>query len=80
MSNEHEIYSTLSSILGDILFRDPPQLRPETVAADIEGWDSIVQINLLVAVEEEYNIRISSRQVDEIAKVGDLVELIAAAR
>lgn len=80
MNDEAEIYSTLSSIMGDLLYRDPPQLTPEMTATDVEGWDSIVQINLLVAVEEEYGIRIKSRQVDELKVVGDLVALIASSR
>lgn len=80
MTDTSEIYAKLSAILGDLLLRDPPALTADTVAADVEGWDSIVQINLLVAVEEEFGIRIGSRQVEGIASVGDLVALIVAAR
>lgn len=80
MTDSAAIYEKLSTILGDLLFAEPPRLTPSTTAADVDGWDSIVMINLLVAVEEEFGIRIGSRQVEKIATVGDLVALIVAGR
>jgi len=71
-------------VLGDI-FRDffddeKLMLRPETTARDIDGWDSLANIRLLLTIERKYQIKFSASEVGGLQKVGDLVQLIASKR
>ena len=71
-----EIWSTLTEIFRDT-FEDPDvTLAPETTAADIEDWDSLTHIQLLVAIEQAFGIRFNTGEVAGLANVGEMVALI----
>lgn len=66
----------LNAIFQDV-FDDPLlQINVTMTAADVEGWDSLTHINLIVAVEKEFQIRLSTAEVKGLHNVGDLMELI----
>ena len=71
-----DIYAAIDTIMRDLLLRENLDLRPETTAKDVPGWDSITHINLMVAVEERFGVRIASQEIEKIATVGDLVAII----
>ena len=48
----------------------------EMVSSDVEGWDSFEHVNLLINLEEEFNIKFNINDVIKINNVGELVELI----
>jgi acyl carrier protein len=70
------IYERLTELFRDLFADDDIVLGPETTAKDVEGWDSFNHISVLVAVETSFSIKMSTREVDKIANVGDLVRLI----
>jgi acyl carrier protein len=47
-------------------------------AKDVEGWDSFKQIEILLATEERFGVKFSTREVDSLQNVGDLARLVAA--
>jgi len=58
-------------------FDDPTlDLRAETTARDVDGWDSARMVSIILAVEEAFEIEMSSREIDAFACVGDFVALI----
>ena len=64
-----------------IVFRkvfDDPELTPgeTTTAKDVEGWDSLAHVSLIVAVEKAFNVRFTTKEVQALANVGDFVRLI----
>ena len=66
----------LNVIFQDI-FDDPSlTVRDSMMAADVEGWDSISHINLVVAVENAFAIRLTTAEVRGLNNVGDLLEII----
>ena len=71
-----EIYGTLTTILNDVFLREDIQLTPATTAADIPGWDSFKQIEILLACEEHLRVRLSTREIDALHSVGDLAQVI----
>jgi acyl carrier protein len=77
LDREGRILGELTPLFCDIFLRDDLVLTPATSAADVPGWDSIKQIEIIVAVEEKYGVRIRAREVDALRTVGDLVSLIA---
>jgi acyl carrier protein len=71
-----EIEKKLTDIFRDVLDRDSIALSRETIAADIEEWDSLAHISLLVAIEKEFNIHFNLTEVEQLRNVGDMFDLI----
>ena len=77
MPTEPQIYQALTEIFQDVFQRDIP-LRSELTAGDVAGWDSFKQIEIIMAVEERFAIRLTTRELDSLHSVGDLVRVVAA--
>jgi acyl carrier protein len=75
-----EIYRELTNIFREIFDDDSLILQPELTAADIKDWDSLKQIDILIAVQERFRLKVSSRDLDGLASVGDLVDVIQRKR
>ncbi len=59
------------------VFDDPNiTLAPETTANDVEGWDSLSHVNLIMAVENRFNIRFNHKEVVGFKNVGDLARCV----
>jgi acyl carrier protein len=78
MATAGEIYPVLTTIFQDVFLRDDLSLNAETNAKDVAGWDSFKQIEIIMASEEQWKIRFSTRELDALRCVGDLVRTIAA--
>jgi acyl carrier protein len=75
---EPEIYARLTTIFRDVFLRDDLVLSPSLSAKDIDDWDSFKQIEIIIAVEEQFGIKFRTRDMDGLNNVGDLVNLIAS--
>jgi acyl carrier protein len=73
-----EIYRKLTGIFHDVFDDDDIVLRPETTAADVEGWDSLTHIRLVLNVERAFHVRFSAADVAKLKNVGEFVESIRA--
>ena len=71
--SEAEIYAALDAIFRDVFLRDDIELRPELSAKDVPGWDSFKQIDIILAIEAKYHVKFSTRELDSLNNVGDLV-------
>jgi acyl carrier protein len=76
--NEPEVYGFLTDVFRDVFMRDDIVLRPELTAHDVAGWDSFRQIEIILATQERLGIKLSTKELDRLERVGDLVELIVA--
>ena len=70
------IFEELTEIFRDIFDDEEIVLSDETTADDIEDWDSLEQINLLVAIEKKFSIKFQLAEVSHLANVGDMVDLV----
>jgi acyl carrier protein len=75
--DQADIYKFLSIAFADIFGRDDIVLSPELAAKDVVGWDSFKQVEIVLALEEQYGIRIRTKELNDIANVGDLVNLVS---
>ena len=73
---EQEIYEKLTEIARDIYDEDDLVLTPETTADDVEEWDSMNHINLVVTVESVFGVKFKGAEIEELKNIGDLVEAI----
>jgi acyl carrier protein len=71
-----DAYEKLTEIFREVFGNDDIVLRPETSAADIEGWDSFTHLNLIVATETRFGIRFRTSEIEDLQSVGDLVGAI----
>ena len=71
-----EVIARLQPIF-DNLFMEKVELTPELTAADVEEWDSLLQISLLLAIEEAFGIRFRVGEVEAMQNVGEFADLIA---
>jgi acyl carrier protein len=72
--NEAQIYAEWGEIFRDVFLTDDIELS----AKDVPGWDSFKQIDIILAVEEKYRIKLNTRELDSLQNVGDLVRVITA--
>ena len=70
------IFEELTEIFRDIFDDEEIELTDETTADDIEDWDSLEQINLLVAIEKKFSVKFQLSDVNGLANVGDMVSLV----
>ena len=70
------IFEELTEIFRDIFDDEEIELTDETTSDDIEDWDSLEQINLLVAIEKKFSVKFKLDDVSHLANVGDMVSLI----
>jgi acyl carrier protein len=68
------VQDTLRNIVDD----DGVTITDETVAGEVGGWDSTNHVRLIVALEEEFDIRFETRESVAPATVGGLLDLIAS--
>jgi acyl carrier protein len=73
--NTH-IYRSLTEIFHEVFDDDSIVLTPETTAADIDGWDSMAHVGLMVAIEARMNIRFKSTELEAMHNVGQLAGVL----
>lgn len=76
MSNE-EILSKVNEIIADVFDDDSIEVDRETVAADVEGWDSLNHLQLMNEIEDEFEITFTMAEVQNFKNVGELIDSIA---
>lgn len=77
MSRE-EIFERLNGVFRDVFDNGNIEVTEQTVAADIEGWDSLTHIGLIVSVEQSFGIKFSMGEVSSMKNVGAMADVIAA--
>lgn len=72
----NEILSRIQDIFRDVLDNEEIELADATVADDIEEWDSLSHIQLIVAIEKDFQIKFSSKEILSWKNIGELVDCI----
>jgi acyl carrier protein len=76
--DEAQIYSRLAEIFEDVFDEDNIEITPELSAKDVDGWDSLTHIRLILTIEKAFKIKFSTSEIGRLENVGDLVRLIKA--
>ena len=74
--DESQIYSRLDEIFQDVFDENGIKLAPELSAKDVDGWDSLTHIRLILTIEKAFKIKFSTSEIGKLENVGDLVALI----
>jgi acyl carrier protein len=70
------VYERLTKVFEDVFDKEDLAIHDGTVAADIPGWDSLSNIQMVLAVERAFRIRLTAAQVSGLKDVGSLVTVI----
>ena len=71
-----EIFSKLNDIFADVLDIENVELDDTTSADDIEEWDSLSHIQLIVAIEKAFRLKFTSLEIMKWNNVGEMVDSI----
>jgi acyl carrier protein len=76
-----DLREQLQDVFCDVFGDDQLVIRPEMTAADIEGWDSMMHINLVIAIERHFGVKFATAEIagtkSEDGNVGTLLSLIS---
>lgn len=72
-----ELYDRLTEVFHDVFDDADIVLSPQLTADDVDGWDSLTHIRLVLSVQKEFGVTFSSGDVTQMKNVGDLADLIA---
>jgi acyl carrier protein len=73
--DEAGVYARLTEIFEEV-FDEEIKLTPELSAKDVDGWDSLTHIRLILTIEKRFSIKFSTSEIGKLENVGDLVALI----
>lgn len=77
MLTEAQITEQLQDIFRDVFDRETLTVSRETTADDVEGWDSIAHVNLVVEIQREFGVTLVLQEIQAMKTVGDMISLIA---
>jgi acyl carrier protein len=72
----NEIVSRLTPIFRDVFSDDTLVVSQGMTAAEVPTWDSLSNINMIIAVEKAFGVKFSIKDVRNLKNVGELLELI----
>lgn len=73
---EETIYQRINEVFQDVFDDDTITVNANTTADDIEDWDSLEHINLVVAIEEEFGMKFKMSEVTGMKNVGEMVGIL----
>ena len=76
MIEREHVLAALSEIFADVFMRDDIVLTDDLTAKDVPDWDSFKHVEILIATEEHFAMKLSSAEIDHIGRLGDLVDIV----
>ena len=78
----NQLQSELQEVFRRVFDDDELEITESTSAADVDGWDSMAHINLIIAVEKEFKVKFAASEIAELGRrgqsVGSMMRIIAA--
>ena len=75
--NKREILQQVEAIFNDVLDENAITLTETTTANDVDGWDSLTHIQLIVAIEKHFKIKFTSKEILSWKNIGEMLEAIS---
>jgi acyl carrier protein len=69
------ILTRLTAVFREVFDDDELELTPEMTADDVDGWDSLAHIRLILSVQKAFGIKFSPVEMNRLKNVGDLIAL-----
>lgn len=72
------VLEQVQEIMADVFDEEDLTVTSDTTAGDVEEWDSLSHIRLVVAIERHFGIKFTNAEIESLANVGELVRTIEA--
>jgi acyl carrier protein len=69
------LLSGLTTVFREVFDDDELELKPEMTADDVDGWDSLAHIRLILSVQKAFGVKFSPVEMNRLKNVGDLIAL-----
>jgi acyl carrier protein len=73
-----DLTDTLTDVFREVFDDESIEIRDAMVAADLEDWDSLNHVKLVVAIEQRFGIKFTNREIGSWENVGDIKKSLAA--
>ncbi|MCE2517061.1 MAG: acyl carrier protein [Alphaproteobacteria bacterium] len=70
------ILENLNDIFQNYFDDEDIQLNSTTTAADIDDWDSLAQVGLVISIEKKFGLKFTSAEIEQLSNIGEMVDLI----
>jgi acyl carrier protein len=74
--NKESMLKEINSIFIDVLDDDTIIINEKTTSNDVEEWDSLTHIQLVIAIEKNYGVRFTSEEIQKWTNVGEMISCI----
>ena len=74
--NDADIYAKLTPIFHSVFDDEDIVVTPQLTADDVDGWDSLTHLRLMLSVQKAFNVRFAAADIVGLKNVEDLVRLI----
>lgn len=71
-----EVAEKLQEIFRNVFDDQSIILRRDMTTSDVEGWDSLMHINLVVACENAFNVKFTMTDISRLKNVGEMMDLL----
>lgn len=75
MTDRQEIFASIADAIAHQFFVSPELITEQTTASDIDGWDSLSHVTLILDIERRLNVRLPVKKTTEASDVGQLVQI-----
>ncbi|MEO6125852.1 MAG: acyl carrier protein [Ilumatobacteraceae bacterium] len=62
--------------VADVVGEDIGALSPSTIPADLEAWDSLAHLNVIMALEDEFGVTFTSEDIESMAGIQAIIEVL----
>ena len=71
-----QVYNKLAAVFREVFDEDELNVTPQTTADDVDGWDSLSHIRLVLAVSKAFGVKFSASEIGNLKNVGEFADLI----
>ena len=75
---KNEILAKLQDIIRETVDDEDVVITTQTVASDVDGWDSLAQVMIVGEIRNEFGVKLTSTEIATLENVGAMVEAIAS--
>jgi acyl carrier protein len=72
--SKSDIYGKLQDVFRSVFDDESLELKPQMTSSDINGWDSLNQIKIIIACENAFGIRLKPRELNALENVDEMVD------
>jgi acyl carrier protein len=70
------LFDTVRALTADVLQVPADQLTAQSSPENIEAWDSVHHLNLVLALEQEFGVQFEPEEIDDMSNLGRVLEVV----